>query len=342
MIMSPTCDAHACKLCSFPIRPANILNSKMPFQVLLYVGAGAGSIGFAIGALVFLAWALIGARGEQRARRLRFALSSAALFVASVLSAVAMFQLVLLPSTMQVTAPEFTAPWQGSSAALAMAIVVTLYVSAFLLIRAMFRLKGTRRTAFLTSLGVLLLTPPLYAADYLLIYRVHVPAYEQYVLIDSRSHDWKTHVGDLAPDISVEMIDGATKQLSDFHGKLVVLNFFATWCGPCNKELPHLQALWNDLKSSDGIQILVVDREETQDVVSAFLAERGFTFPVALDPTADAFKAFAKEGIPRTYLIGRDGKILFQTMGFSDDMPFYQRQLATLRSLIDQELASNR
>ena len=121
----------------------------------------------------------------------------------------------------------------------------------------------------------------------------------------------------------------------------MLLNFFATWCGPCNAELPHLQELWNDLKANERITMLVVSREETEDTVAAFISTHGFTFPVALDPSAAAFSQFAKESIPRTYLIGRDGTILFQTLGFADDSRFYQRELATLRRTIDRELTSN-
>ncbi len=87
--------------------------------------------------------------------------------------------------------------------------------------------------------------------------------------------------------------------------------------------------------------MLVVSRDETEDTVAEFISKHRFTFPVALDPSAVAFSQFAKESIPRTYLIGRDGTILFQTLGFSDDMPLYQRELATLRQTIDKELASN-
>ena len=266
-------------------------------------------------------------------------MSSAALLVASILSAVAMFHFVLLPSTMQVVRPDFQAPYEWCSTVLSAAVPIILYSSAVLLIRAISQTLGTRKLAVLIPLGCLLLALPIFAAGYMLIYHVQVPAFERYSMIESR--DWKTHIGDPAPDISVVMLDGSMKRLSDFRGKLVVLNFFATWCGPCSYELPHLEELWNVLKENDRVTMLVVSREETKDTVVAFISKHGFKFPVALDPSAAAFSQFAEESIPRTYLIGPDGTILFQTLGFSDDMPLYNRELAILRRTIDRELASN-
>jgi peroxiredoxin len=312
----------------------------MPFESLLYLGSGVAAVGFAMGTLLFLAWALIGRRGDSRRRRLRFALSSALLLLASVLSAVSLYHFVLLPSSMQVIRPDFQAPYQWWSQVLSAAVPIVLYVSAVLAIRAMNKRQGTRKRALLVSLGCLLLTLPMCVADYMLIYHVQVPAFERYVSIESR--DWKTHVGDLAPDISVVMLDGSKKRLADFRGKVVLLNFFATWCGPCNLELPHLQELWNTLKASDRFTMLVVSRDETKDTVAAYVSQHGFTFPVALDPAAAAFTEFAKAGIPRTYLIGPDGTILFQSLGFGEGVPVYQREMATLQQTIDRELASYR
>jgi peroxiredoxin len=311
----------------------------MPFKSLLYVGSISAALGFAMGALLYLAWAFIGGRGDPRRRRLRFALSHAALFVASVLSALSIYHLVLLPSEMDAK-PDFRAPYEWCSKVLSAAVPIVLYASAILAARAVKQAPGSKRRALLMSVGCLLLTLPMCAADYVLIYHVQVPAFVRYKWIESGV--WRTHIGDPAPDISVVMLDGSTKRLSNFRGKLVLLNFFATWCGPCNVELPHLQELWDALKASDRFTMLVVSRDETKDTVAAFISERGFSFPVALDPNAAAFSQFANEGIPRTYLIGRDGAILFQTLGFGDGVPVYQRELATLRQTIDRELASNR
>lgn len=172
------------------------------------------------------------------------------------------------------------------------------------------------------------------AADYLLIYRIQVPDFQRYVMIGSR--EWQTKIGDESPDIAVVMLDGSQKKLSEFRGKVVLLNFFATWCGPCNNELPHLQELWTNLKANDGFTMLVVSRDETQDIVTKFISEHHFTFPVAIDPNAAGFKKFAKESIPRTYLLSRDGKILFQTLGYGD-LDVYKGEFADLRRTIDNE-----
>lgn len=308
----------------------------MKLSLWLYFGSIAATFGFAIGTLVFLAWAVFSRRGEPRNRRLRFALSSAALFVASIFSVFAMIQLALLPSTMRVIRADFQVPYAWCSAILSAVVPIVLYASAVVLIWALHQTAASRKRALITSLVAVLLALPTYAAAYSLIYHVQVPRFERYVMIEGR--DWQTHVGDPAPDVSITMLDGSTKRLSDFRGKLVLLNFFATWCGPCCRELPHLDELWNGLKDNDDIVMLVISREEAAEVATQFLNEHGFTFPVALDPDAVAFSQFAKEGIPRTYLIGRDGEILFQTLGFAD-VPVYQRELATLRKLIQTELA---
>ena len=190
----------------------------MPFESLFYMVPGIAALGFAIGTLASLAWALIGRRGDPRRRLLRFALSIAALSGAWVLSDVSMIYLVSLPSMMGVIGPDFQAPYAWCRKVLSAAIPIILYASAALVIRAINQTQGTRKRALLMSLGCLLLALPIFAADYMLIYHVQVPAVDRYVLIESR--DWKTHIGDLAPDISVVMLDGSRSGCRTFVASL--------------------------------------------------------------------------------------------------------------------------
>jgi peroxiredoxin len=173
------------------------------------------------------------------------------------------------------------------------------------------------------------------ATDYALIYSVQVPAFQRHVMIESR--EWKTRVGEQAPDITVVALDGSEARLSDFRGRTVLVNFFATWCGPCMHELPHLQAIWSDFKDRDKFTMLVIGRGETQETVAAFKSQSGYTLPLAIDVDSSAFQEFADSGIPRTYLISQDGGILNQSVGFGE-MEVYQRELATLRRLVEKEL----
>ncbi len=100
------------------------------------------------------------------------------------------------------------------------------------------------------------------------------------------------HVGEIAPDFRLTTIDETPFQLNESRGNVVVLNFFATWCGPCQMELPHLQSLWNEFRNDNHFRMLVVGREETDDGVRAFQQKDGFTFPMAADPTSDVYNKF--------------------------------------------------
>jgi peroxiredoxin len=143
-------------------------------------------------------------------------------------------------------------------------------------------------------------------------------------------------VGDSAPDVSLTRLDRTDVRLSELRGKVVCLNFFATWCGPCRGELPHLQEMWEELHDNEDFTMLIVSREESQETVTSFKSEQRFTFPMACDPDRSAFNQFATEGIPRTYLISRDGTILYQSTGYFEGL--YEQELARLKHLVDQQL----
>ena len=115
-----------------------------------------------------------------------------------------------------------------------------------------------------------------------------------------------------------------------------MLNFFATWCGPCVQELPHLQELWNEFGKDDEFSMIIVGREKTSEAVTEFKSMHRFTFPMAADPVREIYNRFASERIPRTYVISRDGKIAYQTVGF------YPEEIDKLSELVVRELKVSR
>ncbi len=125
-----------------------------------------------------------------------------------------------------------------------------------------------------------------------------------------------TEVGSPLPAIDFTTVEGVRITNQSLKGSVVVLNFFATWCGPCRDELPHIETeLWQKYREEE-FELIVVGREHTPTELNLFRAETGFTFPMAADPTRVTYNKFAEKWIPRTYVIDRDGTILFQSKGF--------------------------
>lgn len=127
-------------------------------------------------------------------------------------------------------------------------------------------------------------------------------------------------VGDSAPAFTCATIDGKTIDISKLNGKIILINFFATWCPPCLAELPELQKdIWEPYSDRSDFVLLIVGREHTQAEVEAFIEKKKFTMPFVPDPNREIFKLYATQNIPRNVVIGKDGKILFQSMGYSEE-----------------------
>ena len=134
-------------------------------------------------------------------------------------------------------------------------------------------------------------------------------------------HDYLVKVGDMAPDFSLPMTDGTTFTLSEQRGKVVMLQFTASWCGVCRREMPHIESeIWQLHKNNANFVLVGVDREETKDVVDAYTQKVGTTYPMALDTAANAFASYAlrQSGITRNVLIDRDGKIVKLTRLYNE------------------------
>jgi len=123
-------------------------------------------------------------------------------------------------------------------------------------------------------------------------------------------------------DFTLQDLQGKTWHLRDLQGKVVLVNFWATWCPPCRKEMPDLQALYDTYKDQ-GFLVLSISDEEL-DKVSPFIAERKISYPVLLDPGRKVNDAFVVEGIPKSFVYDREGKMVAQSIDMRTRSQFEQ------------------
>lgn len=121
-------------------------------------------------------------------------------------------------------------------------------------------------------------------------------------------------VGSSAPDVSVNVLDGEPLSLRSLRGSVVLLNFWATWCGPCREEMPEFQRL-EEAYGAQGFSVLAVDFSERAEPVRAFVAERELRYRIGLDQNGAVARQFAVSAFPTTYVIGAEGKVLARFIG---------------------------
>ncbi|MBO1000638.1 thiol-disulfide oxidoreductase ResA [Bacillus sp. SD075] len=112
----------------------------------------------------------------------------------------------------------------------------------------------------------------------------------------------------LAPDFTLQDLNSNEVKLSDYRGKGVLLNFWATYCPPCEKEMPYLNNVYQQYKDK-GIEILAVNAQEPRIIVSPFVSEKKLSFPILLDRTGEAVDLYKVNNLPVTYLINENGEI---------------------------------
>lgn len=130
------------------------------------------------------------------------------------------------------------------------------------------------------------------------------------------------NAGDTAPDFTVSLADGTEFSLSAQQGKIVLLNFWATWCGPCVREMPAFEKLQEEY--GEDVAILAVNCMEDAGIVDAFLEETGYTFPVAYDAEGSVIMKYPSQGIPYTLIIDAEGIIQKIYVGAADADTQYQ------------------
>lgn len=119
-----------------------------------------------------------------------------------------------------------------------------------------------------------------------------------------------------APDQSMNTMDGRTINLADQDGNVILVNFWATWCGPCRREIPDLIQLYDDLKDEGLVIVGIAVDQKGREVVEPFVEDEQINYPIVLDPEQSLEKHFdAMYGLPTTYVINPDGKIVKRVLG---------------------------
>jgi peroxiredoxin len=117
-----------------------------------------------------------------------------------------------------------------------------------------------------------------------------------------------------AVDFTLKDINGKTHTLSEYKGKRIFLNFWATWCPPCRAEMPSMQKIYDSWDKKEYV-MLAVNINQKKDMVKKFVDEKGYSFPVLLDPDGRVANTYRVRGIPTTYFIGEDGMIRGRLVG---------------------------
>ena len=114
--------------------------------------------------------------------------------------------------------------------------------------------------------------------------------------------------GFLAPDFELPTLDGGTVRLSELRGRPVLINFWASWCGPCRSEMPHIQAAYEH-HSQEGLVVLGVNQMESPNSVSRFVEEYSLTFPMPMDRDGKVSAVYQARGLPTSFFVDAEGVI---------------------------------
>lgn len=144
---------------------------------------------------------------------------------------------------------------------------------------------------------------------------------------------FKTQVGDQVPAFSFVTVDGETMTNKDLEGKIVLLNFWATWCGPCVREMPGLNE-FVATQSSDDFVVVALAREQNKETIMPFIKKNGYDFIFVPDVNKEVYSNFADKSIPRNVVLDADGKIIFQLMGY------YPEEIKKMEKMIVEEVGN--
>ena len=140
--------------------------------------------------------------------------------------------------------------------------------------------------------------------------------------------------GDAYRDFTATLTDGSEFTLSDYEGKVILLNFWATWCGPCVGEMPAFEKLQETY--GEDLVLVAVNSGEDEETVKSFLEENGYTFPVVLDPEYAVAMLYPIDAIPYTVIIGTDGKVAVTQVGAGDADTMYAHYSELIDGLLEE------
>ena len=139
--------------------------------------------------------------------------------------------------------------------------------------------------------------------------------------------------GDSMPKFELKSSVYGNVKPADLKGKVVLVSLFATWCGPCQKELAEVQStLWPKYKDNKNFVMLVIGREHTDEQLQKYNERKKFTFPLYPDPKREVFSLFAEKSIPRAYLFGKDGKLIYSSVGYTAEE--FQKLMETIEKAL--------
>ena len=189
--------------------------------------------------------------------------------------------------------------------------------------RRKYQKRSTLSMVVMAILAILLCAALLFGGSFKVKAQNNRPSPEEATLVKD---------GMIAPAFEVQMFDGSTVKLADLKGKVVLLNFWATWCPPCRAELARVEKDIIEKFKGQPFVFLPVSRGEKRETVEAFREKMGYTFPMGLDTDQSVYSKYAVTYIPRNFLIDKNGKVVKASVGYDE------AEFAELVKLIEETI----